>query len=175
MSLYKTVNPINAQFGMTMIEVLVSLVILGTGMLGMMALQAASLRSNQNAYFRTQAVFYASEIAEEMRSNTSGVLQGHYNVLSSKSSAAEDCDSAFCTSLQLAVHDLKNWNDSLDAHFPKGKGIVCLDSSPDDGTYTSPACTVNSNDASKTYIVKIWWDDDRSGTDKLNFVMALRL
>ena len=59
----------NKNMGFTLIEVLVSVVILAIGLLGIAALQAASIRNTQNANIRSQAVFLAENLAARMRSN----------------------------------------------------------------------------------------------------------
>ncbi len=55
--------------GVTLIEVLISLLVLSIGLLGVAALQSFTLKANQGAYFRTQAVNQAYEVADFIRSN----------------------------------------------------------------------------------------------------------
>lgn len=62
------------QRGTTLIEVLITLVVLSIGLLGLAALQAISLRANQTAYYRTQATSLAYEITDHARANRSRVL-----------------------------------------------------------------------------------------------------
>lgn len=52
-----------------MLEVLIALFILAIGLLGVVALQAESIKLNQQAYSSTQALFLANEMAERMRAN----------------------------------------------------------------------------------------------------------
>jgi type IV pilus assembly protein PilV len=65
---------------MTLIEVLVTLVLISVGLLGVAALQLTSLRSNQEAYVRSQASALAADILDRMRTNQVGVLKGDYAV-----------------------------------------------------------------------------------------------
>ena len=55
--------------GFTLIEMLIALVVLSIGLLGLASLQATSLRMNDSAYFRTQAVSLGYDIFERMRGN----------------------------------------------------------------------------------------------------------
>jgi len=55
--------------GVTLIEVLISLLVLSIGLLGVAALQGFTLQANQGAYFRTQAVNTAYEVADFIRTN----------------------------------------------------------------------------------------------------------
>ncbi len=55
--------------GSSILEVLVALFVLAVGLLGVIALQAESLKFNQQSYSSTQALFLANEMAERMRAN----------------------------------------------------------------------------------------------------------
>jgi type IV pilus assembly protein PilV len=59
------------QSGTTLIEVLVTILVLSVGLLGLAALQGLSLQSGQSAYYRTQATNVAYEVADFMRVNRS--------------------------------------------------------------------------------------------------------
>lgn len=53
--------------GVTLIEVLITLLVLSVGLLGLGALQSFSLQSGQLAYQRTQATNIAYQVADEFR------------------------------------------------------------------------------------------------------------
>ena len=55
--------------GFTLIEVLVALIIVSIGLLGLAGLQATSVRFNQQAYLRSQAVQQAYDMADRIRAN----------------------------------------------------------------------------------------------------------
>lgn len=57
------------QAGVTMIEVLVTVLVVSLGLLGMAALQGVSIQTNQSANFRTQATLLGQQLTESMRSN----------------------------------------------------------------------------------------------------------
>ena len=57
------------QKGASLIEVLIALFLLGVGLLGVLAMQAESLKLNQQSYGGTQALFLANDAAERMRNN----------------------------------------------------------------------------------------------------------
>lgn len=157
------------QNGASLIEVLVSMVILAIGILGIGALQVNSLKSNQSSYMRTQAVFHSQDIAERMRSNLAGFRNGSYNDPAPLLDA--DClAAAACTSAELAAHDVAEWEAGIAANLPMGSAAVCLDSSPADGTGAAPACDSLGNG----YAVKIWWDDNRDGTADQQYVMSFQ-
>jgi type IV pilus assembly protein PilV len=54
---------------MTLVEVLVTLVLISVGLLGVAALQLTTLKNNQESYVRSQAAMLAADILDRMRSN----------------------------------------------------------------------------------------------------------
>ncbi len=153
-----------AQDGFTLVEVLVTLVIFAFGMLGVAGLQMVSLASMDSAQYRTVATIKASEMAERMRANPDAVYAGrapahgacrtsHYN--------DRHENAAPCTVEQLASDDVWDWNTELAAVLPSGKGVVCFDATPDDGTPAAPACDGNGTVVG----IKVWYNDKpRSNT-----------
>ena len=59
------------QRGVTLIEILITLLVLAIGLLGLAALQGISLQTGQTSYYRTQATNIAYEVADFGRSNRS--------------------------------------------------------------------------------------------------------
>lgn len=153
------------QRGTTLIEVLISLLILAIGLLGMAGLQTVSLRNTQSAYIRTQATLLSSDVVERIRANLQAVEAGDYN---NNTGAVEDsCKTvAGCGAGAMAGNDIAEWKIALQTNLPSGTGTVCVDSSPDDGTPLAPACDA----LGLVYAVKIWWDEDRDGTAEKRFV-----
>lgn len=72
--------------GLTLIEVMVSVLVLGIGLLGIAALQASALRNSQSSLERSQAVIGAYSIIDAMRANIDPTtrrpfaVQGVYNI-----------------------------------------------------------------------------------------------
>lgn len=147
------------QAGSTLIEVLVSLLVLSFGMLGMAGVQAVSLRGNQASYFRTIATTLSVDMVERMRANIVGVDDGNYD--DATGAATANCFTAIgCSSAQMATQDIFDWSATVTASLPLGASVVCLDSTPTDGTAAANAC----DGAGSIYAIKLWWDDDRDGT-----------
>jgi type IV pilus assembly protein PilV len=119
--------------GFTLIEVLVSLVILGIGVLGIAKLTLFSVRSNDSAYLRTQAVNLAQAGLDYMRANRLVAISGSYNIaLAAAPPAAASCMApATCTPANLALYDLNQWKTRVAAALPSGQAgvatVVVLD------------------------------------------------
>jgi type IV pilus assembly protein PilV len=57
------------QRGVSLMEVLVSVLVVSLGLLGAVALQATALRNNQGSYERTQTAILTQGIFDAMRAN----------------------------------------------------------------------------------------------------------
>lgn len=66
---------VRQQSGMTLIEVMISVLILVIGMLGLAAMQLQSVKFNESAKWRSQATFLAYDIVERIRANKDEVSQ----------------------------------------------------------------------------------------------------
>lgn len=117
--------------GSTLLEVLIALVVLGLGVLGMVAMQATSLKSNQTALARTQATELVNEISDLMRANRSAALAGSYdNTLTSTAPTGTTTNAV----------DLQNWKTRL-ALLPAGQGSIAHSGS--------------------TFTITVQWDESR--------------
>jgi type IV pilus assembly protein PilV len=110
--------------GFTMIEVLITLIILSLGLLGLAGMQATGLKSNHEAYMRSQATLLAYDMSDRMRANMAGVSAGNYNNISGIPQSYTDCESNACTPAQMAVFDTYQWNTALADKLPSGQGTV---------------------------------------------------
>lgn len=148
-----------------MVEIMVAIFVLSIGLLGLASLQTLSVRNNTSAYHRSIATQLAYDMADRMRANPAGVASNAYN--SPTATENTNCLTVTgCSPAAMADHDMYEWSaaasvGSLPNVLPSGSGIVCLDSTPTDGTSAANAC-----DGTGTgYVVKIWWVDDRNGTE----------
>ncbi len=146
------------QRGFTLAEVLVTLVIFAFGMLGVAGLQISSLGSMDSAQFRSVASMKASELAERIRANpgagypaaTPADHKCHVAHYASRNVPPADCSPA-----QLAADDMMDWGQELAGRLPQGRGAVCIDSTPEDGTPAAPACDGSGN----VLAIKVWWTE----------------
>jgi len=156
------------QNGMTLIEVLVTLVILSIGILGLAGLQIVGLRGTTNAAFTSQATNSASDIIEVMRTNDAALDAGLFSGVNSASTI--DCTSlpspfcadyyngssitvaASCTPAQLQTFDLNIWFCGMPSGGTRAGGVVnilpsssatitCTDSNATDAN----PCSINSS------------------------------
>ncbi len=111
--------------GFTLIEIMVSLLVLSVGLLGMMALQNVALRHNQSAYYESQAAFLANDILDRIRaSKNSGAYA--LGLLANPPTQTQDCEVAICSTTQMAVWDLNQWRTAITvtSNLPQATGGV---------------------------------------------------
>ncbi len=147
--------------GFSMIEVLVTLMVLSIGLLGLAAMQTSSIQNTHGAYLRTQATHLAYDILDRMRANMTGVNDGDYNNINANESVNNytdpNCFTAGCTSLQMTATDAAQWEIDLATQLPAGQGTVVVD----------PA-------GNNVFTITVTWGDpDTGGT--INFVMTSQL
>ncbi len=173
-------NSIADQAGFTLVEVLVSALVLALGLLGLAGLQSNGLQHNHSAYLRTVATQMAYDLSDRMRANLAGFQNGDYN---NPKAVDHNCSwngsgVAVCTVKQKAEHDMREWRQLLSDNLPNGAGVVCVDGTPDDGGDNNANGTVESteygcdNTAGSLYVIKVWWQDERGSNDFKQFILT---
>ena len=155
--------------GFSLIEVLVAVVVLSIGLLGLAGLHITSLQNNHSAYLRNQATLQAYDMADRIRTNLEAAKNGYYNN-PTVTQHLECKTSSGCSPQQMAENDAFDWSATIATLLLSGAGVVCIDSTPDDGTPADPQC---DNVGGSPYVVKVWWDDNRSG-NLMRFVTSFQ-
>ena len=140
--------------GFSLIEVLISLVILSIGLLGLMSLQLQALQTNNNSNLRTLATIAAYDMSERIRANSLGLKAGNYDKILTTTSGS-DCST--CSTSQLALKDIFEWHRDLKANLPEGEGSVSVSSTADDGLDITVSWKENDKSGSaltKTFLLR---------------------
>jgi len=112
------------QNGFSMIEILVTILVLSFGLLGMAALVTTGMRSNNVSHYRTIATQQTLDIVDRMRANLAGVRAGDYDILAPGIPASNGCIAIECDVAQMATFDHALWNGANAALLPGGNGTV---------------------------------------------------
>ena len=128
--------------GFSLIEVLISMVIISIGLLGAMALQATSLKEAQVSNYRDNATLIAQSVLDAIRANRANA--GNYTITLAASAP---------TGTSIVATDLQGFKNSASELLPSGNGSITVSA----GTSTA---TIN-----------LQWSESRvkSGTDSQEF------
>lgn len=85
-----TITRLASTRGVTLIEVLVTLVVVALGLLGFVYLLNQSIVANREACLRTQASILAHDLTERMRANSIGARAGAYTMADKSSASGDD-------------------------------------------------------------------------------------
>jgi len=105
--------------GISLMEVLISALVLSIGLLGLAGLQVAGVKSNHSVYYRTQATILSTDIMDRMRSNSKAAREGEYN----KSNLDSVPTDAAASSAQKDV-DLYEWKKRCNEILPSFVGSI---------------------------------------------------
>jgi type IV pilus assembly protein PilV len=124
--------------GFSLIEVLVTMVIISFGLLGIAGVIVNSMKNNQSSYARTQASVLANDIIDRMRANrtTAETAPFAYNLALGADPAGAG----------VVLNDLTQWRTALAAAMPSGTGSVTM-----------------ANASQVTVVVQ--WNDSRASGD----------
>lgn len=168
------------QPGFSLIEVLVSLIVICIGVLGMAALQSRSLVQSQDSVLRNTAIMLAGDLIEMMRSNPDGALNGDLFSVTSKyykaagsdfATTALDSADGSCAKLArgvggdaIAGKDLTCWLRQVKALLPvtddliKANFAVCPSLAAPVVGSTTPYSACGSANSSVAMVVLAWQD-----------------
>jgi len=157
--------------GFTLIEVLVTVVVVSIGLLGLAGLQINGLRANVSSEARSKATLLASDIIERMRANPLGVANNSYaNINTAAIGCAVQPDpfcsntngatAASCDATEMASFDAWVWacgmptagtvRGGISNQLNQGTGTVVCDTAP---------CLPGS-----TYTVTVNWSETNLNT-----------
>ena len=113
----------NRQRGTSMIEVLLSMFVVGGVLLNVGGYQVISVKNANSAETRHRASVLVYELVERMRSNLVAVQGGFYNELAvNGGEEAIEC-SAGCSSADISALDAYEWGQKIE-RLPNGQGSV---------------------------------------------------
>lgn len=124
------------QQGLSFIEVMVTLVVFGIGLIGAISLQVRGLDAGQRAIFSTEAQLLAQDMADRILAyGTNGADGGEYaGINTSVTTALPACSAGGCTTSQTLQKDKAEWEDQFD-NFSLSGGIGLV-------TWADPVYTI---------------------------------
>jgi type IV pilus assembly protein PilV len=171
-------NKLN-QNGFTLVEVLISVLVLAVGVIGTAAMQLTALRTAQQSAFQTAAIQLAVEMADTMRANDQQMkLTGDSNPFlavdyqsatdTAAAGSGTTCYSTNCNAEELAAFDIQEWKTRVKALLPGGRVRICRDFNPWDnaaGAYKWECTPAPASAGIAALVIKIGWHGKGSNAD----------
>jgi len=115
--------------GFSLMEILVTVIVLSIGLLGLAGLQLSGLKFNHSAYMRSQATIMADDILDRMRANRATARAGNYDIAIGTAAATPggNCNGSStdtCTPTEMATLDISTWKTNLANTLPAGDGSI---------------------------------------------------
>lgn len=154
------------QAGFTLLEGLITMLVIAFAMLGAAQLQAYSMKVNQGSQFRSQAVILGMDLLERVEANNEGAIAGAYAVTLPTAISSPGCDQNPCSAAQMATYDLYQFQQALSSQLPDTSATVTFSGA---GPYT--------------YTVRVSWREraarakgskaaDASGTEAFSYTVS---
>ncbi|HCB11956.1 MAG TPA: type IV pilus modification protein PilV [Gammaproteobacteria bacterium] len=105
----------SSQFGFSLLEILITLVIIAVGLMGFAGMMVKSGKNNRIAMHRSLATLYAYDIIDCMRVNRTAATTGAYTLGNFGD---------VLTGSTVAVNDVNSWQAALSTVLPAGKGKI---------------------------------------------------
>lgn len=161
-------NKQRKQGGFTLVEILITVLVLSIGLLGLAALQTVGMRNTSHAFLRSQATVLGNSFIERMRANSTGVDNGDYRAVNTAAIACNTPPNPYCARNgvtaaqvcdvdQLATFDiytiacgyLSGGSElgGIDDVLPAGSRMTvnCIDSDPADANLCTPGSSHRLN------------------------------
>ena len=133
------------QQGLTLIESMVTLLVISVGLLGIAGLHLTSMQQNSSALHHSKAVWAGYNMADRIRANITRF--GDYAGIDTVNGYSQDCGSGNCTTGQLVTSDAEQWARKV-RELPGGRGMI----------------TGNAT----RLVVTVMWDDEGTGATGTN-------
>lgn len=130
------------QTGVTLIEILVTVVIIAVGLLGLAVMQNISVKAAYDSYLRTQASFIAYDLIDRIRANPGNPTATPYSLASGVDATDTQCfDGDNCSINDIRNFDLFHAQENARELLPDSDLVVTF------------------NNTTNIYTVTISWND----------------
>lgn len=161
------------QTGFSLIEIMVSALILSVGVLGVASLQVVGLKGTQQSYTKQQAMSVVQNLTERMRSNKEGVLEGHYELGTAvgfcTTANPPDCTNN-CSAEGMADADLHNLVCGYQSDGGARTGAIVNLDATDISTFVggdlSIACDPAGDCSNGNIRIEVNWQERAIGTEQ---------
>lgn len=160
--------------GFSLVEVLVSIVVLSVGLLGAIGMQLASVRTSNEAATFTAALNLARELSEKARMNKGVATKNDganaylvddwragMSANETRAGAACVATGRACSPADIAAWDMREWKRRITKVLPDARVSVCFDQAPWNEATAEYAWTCSNS--GRTLVVKLGWTPRAAG------------
>lgn len=113
------------QRGSSLIEILITMIIVSLGLLGQAGLIALSAKASHSAYMRSQATLLSYDILERLRLNRTLALAGSFTI--NFAASGDDPSDSVPSGTDIENIELRDWKSNIENALPNGDGKVTVD------------------------------------------------
>lgn len=120
------------QRGVGLIEVMISLLVIGVGALGFLALQTQALRQQQESYYFARTNLLANDLFEMMRLNPAEASEessAYKKDINAVIAMGKDCAAVICDAAQLAGYHVHLWSTRVLKELPTAEANISTNAS----------------------------------------------
>ena len=165
---------INRNSGFSMIELLISVVIMSVGVLGMAGLQMISMQQNRSALLQGEATQLVNDILDRIRANPGTSYDGV--ALTDTPSVTGSCIANTCTESEMKDFDIAQWQCTISSTDSGGTAYTVCDNFGITGSLPGGAGAITLT--GDIYEVTVQWVDaqkvsDSAGTTRSVSIRAM--
>lgn len=145
-------------WGFSLVELSIATAVLSMGLGGLSLMMMLAVHGTSDARYRTLATSEVSSLAELILMNR----DSFEHFIDPAPLMYEDCSQAeHCSDGERASGMVNSWRVRVQGELPAGDGLVCRDSTPDDGSTGNPACD-NAGDP----VIKVFWNNGNDADEQ---------
>lgn len=130
-----SVRPSVGQRGFSLIEVLITVIVLSVGLLGYASLQGINIKASRDGMYRSLATMYTYDMIDRITANSVKVT-----------SYTHDFTDSVPTGTTVSQDDIRDWVGRLNDELPGGQGRITNTPSDDDDVVTVEVRWINNID-----------------------------
>ena len=152
--------------GFSLVEVLVSMLVLTVGLIGAAMMQLHAFRTTEQSNFHDTAVTLARQIADEIRANNVEMIKAtgpnqfiplSFSASSSAGTTPANCYTGVCNAAAMAGQNIVEWKRRIEEVLPDGRLEICRDTAPVDSNGDFVWCGAGGSPASGPITIKVGW------------------
>lgn len=118
----------NNQRGISLLEALITILLLSLGVLAILGMQMRTLSNTQNSLYRAQSIRLIEDLGERLTANPNSFFFAEKFITNWEHTppTGKDCETTNCSAEELAVYDIGTWKSFVKNTLPNGDVSVFI-------------------------------------------------